>query len=628
MAVTSPGPGLVTGLVTAGPVTQKVEASGTVAPHGEATVSFATSGTVAAVEVKPGQAVAAGQTLATLQTAGLQSQVDSANASVASAEQKLQDDENGETSAAAAASSSAGEATSGAATTDSVSETSFGTVNLTAVIAASSPAPEVSGGSPDPGGSDLVSQIKAAQQTLITAQQKVDQGQTAVDQAQSAIDADITQNIALRNAQVTACSTGTSASSAPDPSPSAAASTSSGLSAQCASAEADYEAYADTLNSAGNGLNAAITAQDAAVKALDQAISDLDSLLDELPASIGSGSPGSGGTGGSPSPSPSATSTPAPSPSPSATRTRAPSPSPSATRTSPAGGPRPTTSSGGSRPSGTSSSGSGGGGKSGTGTGAGGSGSSSQAASAPASASQLAADQAEIDAAKAQLAVAKQGLAAATLKSPIVGTIAAVGFTADSSSSGSSVTILGTGGQVVNVNVPLSEISLLKTGQPASVQADGVTATVHGTVSYIGLLSSTSGSLTTFPVVIALNEGSPALHDGVGADVTVTTGGAANAVLVPNSAITTIGTRHVVTVVANGKSQVTAVTLGLAGTDVSQVTAGLKVGQAVELANPGTALPSSATSSSTITRFPAGFGGGFGGGTTRSGGGARTTAGG
>ena len=220
--------------------------------------------------------------------------------------------------------------------------------------------------------------------------------------------------------------------------------------------------------------------------------------------------------------------------------------------------------------------------------------------------------------------MAKQGLAAATLKSPIAGTIAAVGFTADSSSSGSSVTILGTGGQVVNIDVPLSEIGQLKTGQPASVQADGVTAPVHGTVSYIGLLSSTSGSLTTFPVVIALNEGSPALHDGVGADVTVTTGSSANAVLVPNSAITTIGTRHVVTVVANGKSQVTAVTVGLAGADVSQVTAGLKVGQAVELANPGTALPSSANSSSTITRFP----GGFGGETTRSGGGARTGAGG
>jgi hypothetical protein len=76
---------------------------------------------------------------------------------------------------------------------------------------------------------------------------------------------------------------------------------------------------------------------------------------------------------------------------------------------------------------------------------------------------------------------------------------------------------------------------------------------------------------------------------------------------------------------------VTVLTFGLAGTDASQVTAGLKVGQAVELANPGTALPSSATSTSTTTRFPGGFGsgfvpGGFGGGTTGSGGAARTAA--
>jgi hypothetical protein len=94
-----------------------------------------------------------------------------------------------------------------------------------------------------------------------------------------------------------------------------------------------------------------------------------------------------------------------------------------------------------------------------------------------------------------------------------------------------------------------------------------------------------------------------------------------------------VGTRHVVTVVANGKSQLAAVTVGLVGTDVSQVTAGLKVGQSVELANPSTALPSSVTSSSTTTRFGGFVGtglvpGGFGGGFARSVGGAGAGAGG
>src|SRR6201999_915505 len=106
-------------------------------------------------------------------------------------------------------------------------------------------------------------------------------------------------------------------------------------------------------------------------------------------------------------------------------------------------------------------------------------------------------------------------------------------------SSGNSITILGTGNQVVSIAVPLSEIAQVKTGQPVSIQVDGITAALHGTVTKIGILSSTSGSLTTFPVSITLADGSPAVHDGVGAAATITTGTASGVVLVPNSAITT-----------------------------------------------------------------------------------------
>ncbi|MHA4858247.1 hypothetical protein, partial [Enterococcus faecium] len=75
--------------------------------------------------------------------------------------------------------------------------------------------------------------------------------------------------------------------------------------------------------------------------------------------------------------------------------------------------------------------------------------------------------------------------------------------------------------------VPLSEISQVVKGQPAALVVDGVSAPVHETVTRIGLLSTTSGSSTTFPVTVTLADGSPALHDGVGADVTLTTGTAA-----------------------------------------------------------------------------------------------------
>ncbi len=201
------------------------------------------------------------------------------------------------------------------------------------------------------------------------------------------------------------------------------------------------------------------------------------------------------------------------------------------------------------------------------------------------------------------------------MTSPIAGTVATVGLTVGSSASGHTITILGTGNQVVTINVPLSEIDQVKTGQPATIAVDGRTDQLTGTVTKIGIKSTTSGSLTTFPVTITLADGSPTIHDGVGASVVVTTGTAANAVLVPNSAITTVGTRHTVIVVKNGKTQTTQVTVGLAGSASSQITKGLQVGDTVELADNGAALPSSATSATTTTGRFGGFtgGGGFAG---------------
>jgi HAMP domain-containing protein len=58
------------------------------------------------------------------------------------------------------------------------------------------------------------------------------------------------------------------------------------------------------------------------------------------------------------------------------------------------------------------------------------------------------------------------------------------------------------------------------------------------TVSSISLLSSTSGSSTTFPVTVALAAGSPNRPVGTGAGVTITTATATDVPTVPNPAIT------------------------------------------------------------------------------------------
>jgi multidrug efflux pump subunit AcrA (membrane-fusion protein) len=115
---------------------------------------------------------------------------------------------------------------------------------------------------------------------------------------------------------------------------------------------------------------------------------------------------------------------------------------------------------------------------------------------------------------------------------------------------------------------------------------------------------------------VRLTAGSPHTFDGSGADAVITTGTARNVVTVPNSAIrSTAGGTHTVTVMKDGKPTTVRVTLGVAGSDVTQVTSGLRAGQQVVLAELSQPLPGSATSSTNGTfRLPVGGFGGLGGG--------------
>ncbi len=79
--------------VTSGPMSDTVSAEGTVAAAQTDDLSFASSGTVTAVNVKAGDTVQAGQVLATIDSAELAAAVTAAEASVAGAEAKLSDDQ-------------------------------------------------------------------------------------------------------------------------------------------------------------------------------------------------------------------------------------------------------------------------------------------------------------------------------------------------------------------------------------------------------------------------------------------------------------------------------------------------------------------------------------------------------
>jgi HlyD family secretion protein len=273
--------------------------------------------------------------------------------------------------------------------------------------------------------------------------------------------------------------------------------------------------------------------------------------------------------------------------------------------------------------------GSGGAGSSG-GTGAGGASGGSRgaatgaAAGAPATAAQLAADQASLDAANAQLSVAHQDLAAATLVAPITGTVAQVNITpgqqvtgsqgSGSQGSGSTANLIieGAGGQEATTTVTSTDVGKVRVGQPATITMDGSATSISGEVVAIGMLSATSSTGdVTYPVTIGLAAGAPTLFAGSDAQVAITLAEVDNAVTVPTSAIEGIGAATFVTVLRAGKPVTVRVVVGATGPALTQISSGLTVGQQVVLADMSTPLPTN-TNPFAARGLTTG-GGGFGG---------------
>ena len=255
------------------------------------------------------------------------------------------------------------------------------------------------------------------------------------------------------------------------------------------------------------------------------------------------------------------------------------------------------------------SSGGSGGSSGGSGGSSGGSGSSSagrSSGSAAPSAADLSADQAAVDAASANVVVAQQALAQATLTSPINGTVDAVnlvvGASVTAASSTANIVVQGSGGYQVSTTIGVDNIPHVAVGQPASVVPDGAHKPLSGKVAAISIApNSTSALSTTYLVVIGLKNPNLKLGNGSTGTVTITTQHAKSTLAVPTSTVTTSGTSHTVEVLDGNTPRRTTVRVGVVGYTWTQITSGLKMGQQVVLAQLSRPLPGSATSSSTST---------------------------
>ncbi|UQU61336.1 efflux RND transporter periplasmic adaptor subunit [Couchioplanes caeruleus] len=231
---------------------------------------------------------------------------------------------------------------------------------------------------------------------------------------------------------------------------------------------------------------------------------------------------------------------------------------------------------------------------------------------------------------RAQVAVdeAQAGVDGTVLEAPTAGTVVAVNGTIGSSSqsqSGASGTSEESSGFIdladlsrlqVTAAFAEADATKLKEKQAATVTWNALSGTRQsGRVVAVDPQATTANNVVTYGVTLSLDKVPAGAKPGQTVSVSVVTGAVADALYVNSAAVTTVGNRHTVTVMANGAQQTRQVDVGLEGDQVTQIVSGLSAGEQVVIRTTTT------TTGGTQGGFPGGGPGGLTGGGAPAGGG-------
>nr|WP_238342381.1 biotin/lipoyl-binding protein [Actinopolymorpha rutila] len=286
-----------------------------------------------------------------------------------------------------------------------------------------------------------------------------------------------------------------------------------------------------------------------------------------------------------------------------------------------------------------------------------------------ASDAQLAADRAAVTAAQSQVDDAQAALSAATLTSPIAGTVASVdlavgqevsgsggsgsgsggsssggsasgsgsgsggsgaragsggsGGTSSSTSSSSSssssgsaqVVVVDTTHWTVQATVDDTVVGQLKKGLQAVITPNGASTPVYGLVDTVGMLPASGSGTASYPVTISVTGTPSGLLPGASAQVSIVVKVLSDVLAVPASAVRYSASGTTVTVVRDGKRVTQKVTVGAVEAGEVQITSGLKSGDQVEVTVPARGSGAGGSGGTNGGNGRAGFGGfGQGGG--------------
>jgi macrolide-specific efflux system membrane fusion protein len=202
------------------------------------------------------------------------------------------------------------------------------------------------------------------------------------------------------------------------------------------------------------------------------------------------------------------------------------------------------------------------------------------------------------------------------------GTSSSAGTSSSNASSAGFVQIADLTKLEVSASVAEADATKLKVGQAADVSWNALPgATATAKLASVDPTATTSNNVVTYGVVFSLDQLPNGVRAGQTVQLSVTVGRVDNVVNVNSAALTTLGTRHTVTVLRNGQQVVTPVQVGLIGDQAVEITSGIQVGERV-VVKTSTTSPSGGNGAPGGARgggFPGG--GGFsGGGRARSGG--------
>lgn len=218
----------------------------------------------------------------------------------------------------------------------------------------------------------------------------------------------------------------------------------------------------------------------------------------------------------------------------------------------------------------------------------------------------VASAQAQIDSAQVAVDQAKTAVANTVLRAPFSGKVstvnAVVGQSSSAMSSSSSstsagsglVTLVDTSGKTVTASIAEADATAVRVGQPATVELQASGVSMKGTVASIDPASTVTNNVVQYATKIALISPPAGVRDGQTASITITTASKPDTLSVATSAIAADGVQHYVLKMVNGTPTRTEVSIGMAGTTGTEITAGLNAGDEVVLSNTATSTTGNA----------------------------------